>query len=494
MSAKETGLSPRCGRSEMMRYACAVAGFALLYAVCVSFYYRSWLFGYSDVPLLSAGKLLNVVIGVVSIGLVVYVGSRLPFRGTLCVAIGLVLLLAASALSYYAISCGGGKEAYVVAVACAAAGMSLAQPCCYELFSRYSPRWIACAYGVVASGGMLLGLAAEMFGSAVLLGSNLVFLAGSATLLIGAQRGDSLLYRQQAQKCGPAQGAGKRPSASAWKKFADTFLVAVVCVFAISMVYGALSTTASEANIPRDLSAPMAQLGGFIVAILFLVYFGLKKKKPSVLLFNVIFGVLGAAILLLPFLQHSYSAFLYAFASAAWKLMVLILLYLVAITYAHDRRKLLMGITLACALPRIGLSVGTAVVDSLGVGLESDFMRLTALAVFFLYLMLMVVWFINSFERKRAEDRARTSDEILERYSAAQENVRVLRVDALAEKAGLTKREREVLAMLSQGRDLAYMCDELCLSRNTVKGYQKSIYAKMGVHSKQEVIDLMDCS
>ena len=174
--------------------------------------------------------------------------------------------------------------------------------------------------------------------------------------------------------------------------------------------------------------------------------------------------------------------------------MVLILLYLVAITYAHDRRKLLMGITLACALPRIGLSVGTAVVDSLGVGLESDFMRLTALAVFFLYLMLMVVWFINSFERKRAEDRARTSDEILERYSAAQENVRVLRVDALAEKAGLTKREREVLAMLSQGRDLAYMCDELCLSRNTVKGYQKSIYAKMGVHSKQEVIDLMDCS
>ena len=31
----------------------------------------------------------------------------------------------------------------------------------------------------------------------------------------------------------------------------------------------------------------------------------------------------------------------------------------------------------------------------------------------------------------------------------------------------------------------------LYLSRNTVKSYQKSIYAKLGVHSKQEIIELV---
>ena len=33
--------------------------------------------------------------------------------------------------------------------------------------------------------------------------------------------------------------------------------------------------------------------------------------------------------------------------------------------------------------------------------------------------------------------------------------------------------------------------EALFLSRNTVKSYQKSIYAKLGVHSKQEIIELI---
>ena len=274
----------------------------------------------------------------------------------------------------------------------------------------------------------------------------------------------------------------------------DSFLVAGVCVFAISMVYGVLSTTATGTDTPRDVSVPMAQVGGLVVGILFLVYFGLMKKgKPAILLFNVVFGIVGAAILLLPFLQSSHVPFLYAFASAAWKLMLLVLLYLVVVAAASNRREQLVCLALACALPRLGLLVGVTVANTLDVGIESEFTRMTAIAVFFLYLLSMVMWFINSFERKRAEDRAQAMGEMLKRYSETQEDVRALRIESIAEKAELTKREREVLAMMARGRDLAYVCDELCLSRNTVKGYQKSIYAKLGVHSKQEVIDLADC-
>ena len=143
-------------------------------------------------------------------------------------------------------------------------------------------------------------------------------------------------------------------------------------------------------------------------------------------------------------------------------------------------------------MPRLGLFAGTVLASTLRVGIESDFARLTAIAVFFLYLLSMVMWFINSFERKRAESRAKAMDDLLKRYSESQDDVRAIRIEAVAEKAELTKREREVLAMMARGRDLAYICEELCLSRNTVKGYQKSIYAKLGVHSKQEVIDLAD--
>ncbi|MEC4272020.1 LuxR C-terminal-related transcriptional regulator [Adlercreutzia sp. R25] len=62
----------------------------------------------------------------------------------------------------------------------------------------------------------------------------------------------------------------------------------------------------------------------------------------------------------------------------------------------------------------------------------------------------------------------------------------------IAESFSLTPRETEVLEQLAQGRDLAFMEEKFVLSRNTVKMHVRNIYAKLGVHSKQEVIDLVD--
>lgn len=59
----------------------------------------------------------------------------------------------------------------------------------------------------------------------------------------------------------------------------------------------------------------------------------------------------------------------------------------------------------------------------------------------------------------------------------------------IAKERGLTKRETEILQLLVRGRDVSFICDELYLARNTVKGYTKRIYAKMDIHSKQEAID-----
>ena len=41
-------------------------------------------------------------------------------------------------------------------------------------------------------------------------------------------------------------------------------------------------------------------------------------------------------------------------------------------------------------------------------------------------------------------------------------------------------------------RDINFACSELYLSRNTVKGHLKNIYTKLGIHSKQELIDLVE--
>ena len=64
--------------------------------------------------------------------------------------------------------------------------------------------------------------------------------------------------------------------------------------------------------------------------------------------------------------------------------------------------------------------------------------------------------------------------------------------ELLADEHALTPRETEVLIQLAQGRDLAFMENKFVLSRNTVKMHVRNVYAKLGVYSKQEVIDLVD--
>ena len=66
------------------------------------------------------------------------------------------------------------------------------------------------------------------------------------------------------------------------------------------------------------------------------------------------------------------------------------------------------------------------------------------------------------------------------------------RCRALASQYSLTPRELEVFQMLARGRDRAYIQEQLVVSRNTVKAHVKHIYAKLDIHSHQDVIDLVE--
>lgn len=63
---------------------------------------------------------------------------------------------------------------------------------------------------------------------------------------------------------------------------------------------------------------------------------------------------------------------------------------------------------------------------------------------------------------------------------------------AIGDRFGLSPREREVFAMLARGRDRAYIEKQLTVSRNTVKSHVKHIYAKLDIHSHQDLIDLVE--
>ncbi|MEY8459558.1 LuxR C-terminal-related transcriptional regulator [Eggerthellaceae bacterium 24-137] len=65
--------------------------------------------------------------------------------------------------------------------------------------------------------------------------------------------------------------------------------------------------------------------------------------------------------------------------------------------------------------------------------------------------------------------------------------------DAIARAYSLAPRQRDVLVHLAAGRTVARISQALTMSENTVASYVKQIYARLGVHSKQELIDFVQC-
>lgn len=67
-------------------------------------------------------------------------------------------------------------------------------------------------------------------------------------------------------------------------------------------------------------------------------------------------------------------------------------------------------------------------------------------------------------------------------------------VARVAETYGLTVREREILDYLARGRSVPFISETLFIQKSTVETHRKHIYIKLGIHNRQELLDLMDYS
>ena len=62
----------------------------------------------------------------------------------------------------------------------------------------------------------------------------------------------------------------------------------------------------------------------------------------------------------------------------------------------------------------------------------------------------------------------------------------------IAAEHGLTPRETEIFTLLARGRDVGFICAELYISRNTANAHRRAIYSKLGIHSQQELLDIVE--
>lgn len=66
------------------------------------------------------------------------------------------------------------------------------------------------------------------------------------------------------------------------------------------------------------------------------------------------------------------------------------------------------------------------------------------------------------------------------------------RCSAIAASRSLSPRETEVFMLLAKGKDAKAVAEELYVSFNTARTHIRNIYAKLGVHSRHELLKLVD--
>lgn len=72
------------------------------------------------------------------------------------------------------------------------------------------------------------------------------------------------------------------------------------------------------------------------------------------------------------------------------------------------------------------------------------------------------------------------------------ESIRTKRINELGEAANLSRREKEVFELLAAGRSAPFIAEELYIGTSTAKSHIARIYTKLGVHTRQELLSLVE--
>lgn len=282
-----------------------------------------------------------------------------------------------------------------------------------------------------------------------------------------------------------------RPDSTSSRKPANRssslFLVVQVVVYAVifgngiifSILQGAIPSS-SHGHLIAIVNYALRALLPFLL-FLWLAAQGDNAKAKA--LVNSILLALTFLLLMLWFVAGASSAIAYVSLSLARNL-VLVLLYLVLIKLAqrssqHPCFVFGIGRGLYEASVAGGIAAYSAITSTYGtLPIEEHIVQATAICVF----VFLASCFFMTAQNLHDEQRAPSYpiDEPDESWSRVKDEF------------ALSDRENEIMQLLYRGHTKKGIADILVLSENTVRWYTKQLYAKLDVHSKEELIRLVN--
>jgi DNA-binding CsgD family transcriptional regulator len=122
-----------------------------------------------------------------------------------------------------------------------------------------------------------------------------------------------------------------------------------------------------------------------------------------------------------------------------------------------------------------------------------DFEFLAVSYLFSEIILLAVHWMMQDYVHINQTSHASLENtvEVFDIQTASIEQKVSKIVSSLSEEEELSSREREMLELILQNKKRKDIADELHLSENTVKTHTRTLYAKLGVGSRDELNELL---
>lgn len=273
----------------------------------------------------------------------------------------------------------------------------------------------------------------------------------------------------------------KGKAASAAKQLWMPLVGAVLATFVFGLTWDSTASGLIISNEP--LTVTLRSLAGPLITVAIIMVAVIRKPDSSVprIIQSALFPLAIALLLALPTIETE-NLYVSAFTSLLDKasFSVIIISIWAAITSASRTSQIPAHILLPFCLGLLGGSAyaGLNLIHVIGMHGQT-----LCLILFAIYLALIA----TSFAINTRTEKASIVIEAISPTASIQK-----RSDALAAAYGLSPRELEVLYLLGRGYNHGYIATRLYISENTVRTHVRHIYSKLGISSREDLIELID--
>lgn len=284
-----------------------------------------------------------------------------------------------------------------------------------------------------------------------------------------------VLLRLSLREASREPGPGARPSERA------PFVRPLVAVFVLNIVWGAALPAALRIGGPANI-AHTGLLLALVGTIVLMAYMMVAQPATEAFALNKPVGAaLAGGLILLLALPSRYAFVGYGVATLGGACLDMLVM-LVATDMAFKTRRP-AALVLGCAMiaSRMGSLGGRALYSVVIEGAPDAAPNIVLWSILAVVLCVLLVFSQSDLHALYRTQPVAPHGQTLED-----------RCQALASAAGLTPREREILALLAQGRSAPYISQELSITTGTVKNHVSNIYRKVDVGDRQGLLNLLE--